>query len=230
MFEGIPPAPRSGCVLLPTADGKLVVYGGYSKTRLRKDVERGCVHSDMFLLTQASKNDAVRYKWIFVKQGGVRVSPRCGATAALLQHGANQALVFGGVYDNDEDDETLRGTFYNDLFALDLEKSHWRAVTLFEKRETDGTEGTKRRRRRRKRKDVEASDDEEEEEEEGDSDGKEESASEESASAQSVVMEDDGIFTVCPCFCFYLNVNLFLQICKNGNVTKKSRNVHLILR
>lgn len=228
MFVGIPPVPRSGCVLLPTADGKLVVYGGYSKTRLRKDVERGCVHSDMFLLTQASKNDAVRYKWISVKQGGVRVSPRCGATAALLQHGANQALVFGGVYDNDEDDETLRGTFYNDLFALDLEKSHWRAVTLFEKRETDGTEETKRRRRRRKRKDVgrEASDDEEEEEE-GDEDSDEK---EESASAQSVVVEDDGIFTVCPCFFFYLNVNLFLQICKNGNVTKKSRDVHLILR
>lgn len=197
---GIPPAPRSGCILLPTIDNKLVVYGGYSKIKLKKDVEKGCVHDDMFLLTQVNKNDAIKYKWTSVKQSGVRVSPRCGASATLTQHGANQAFVFGGVYDDDDDEETLRGTFYNDLFALDLEKLHWRAVTLSEKKETtDGTEGTKRRRRRKKQKDETRTSDDEEEEEEGEeenegSDEKEES--EESPSAQSVVVEDDGIFTV----------------------------------
>ena len=30
---------------------RLIVYGGYSKERLKRDVDRGQVHSDMFALT-----------------------------------------------------------------------------------------------------------------------------------------------------------------------------------
>lgn len=138
------------------------------------------------------------------------MSPRCGASATLIQHGANQAFVFGGVYDNDDDEETLRGTFYNDLFALDLEKLHWHAVTLSEKKETtDGTEGRGKKRRRRKQKDEtrKSDDEEEEEEEDGENEGSDEKEeSKESSSAQSVVVEDDEIFTVC--FFFFFNMNL----------------------
>lgn len=155
-------------------------------------MDRGCIHNDMFLLAQADKNDVTKYKWISVKPTGIRMSPRCGASATLIQPAVNQAFVFGGVYDNNEDDEEedLCGTFYNDLFVLDLEKLHWRVVTLTGKRETTVTNITEERRRRRKRK-------EESDEEEQNNDLDEKVMEDLSNSVQStVIVDDDGIFTV----------------------------------
>lgn len=159
-------------------------------------MDRGCIHADMFLLTQTNKNDKndlTKYKWICVKQTGIRVTPRCGASATLIQH-ANQAFMFGGVYDNnnddddDDDDENLCGTLYNDLFALDLEKLHWRAVTLTEKKATTVTD-TKGRRRKKK----------EEVNEESEQSNSDQEVSEESPNSiqPTVTVDDDGIFTVC---------------------------------
>jgi len=187
---GVAPAPRSGCILLPTMDNKIVVYGGYSKEKVKRNIDRGCIHDDMFLLTQADKNNVTKYKWVCVKQTGIRMSPRCGASAALIQPAANQALMFGGVYDNDNDDEEedLHGTFYNDLFALDLEKLHWHIVTLTGKKEITGTKG-----RRKKRKQKEESGEKSEE-----SNGSDEELMEHlSNSIQSTVtVDNDEIFTV----------------------------------
>lgn len=164
---------------------------------MKKDIDRGCVHADMFLLTQKpDKDDIIKYKWVSVKQAGVRVTPRCGVSAVLIQS-ANQAFVFGGVYDNDDDaDEVgLRGIFYNDLLALDLEKLHWRTVTLAEKKvAVDDSKGRGRRRRK-----------EETDKELGQSNNSdEEEASEESSNLEqpTVSVDDDGIFTVC-CFSFF---------------------------
>ncbi|XP_029158319.1 kelch domain-containing protein 4-like isoform X1 [Nylanderia fulva] len=187
---GIAPAPRSGCIFLPTSDNKLVVYGGYSKEKMKKDIDRGCIHADMFLLTQKSDKDVIKYKWVSAKQAGVRVTPRCGVSAALVQS-ANAAFVFGGVHDNDNDDddeEGLHGIFYNDLLALDLEKLHWRPVTLSEKKST--VDDSKGRRRRKK---------EETDKELGQSNiSDEEEAQEESSNLEqsTVTVDDDGIFTM----------------------------------
>lgn len=191
-LKGVAPAARSGCILLPTPDNKIVVYGGYSKEKVKKNVDRGCIYDDMFLLTQMNKNDATKYKWVSVKQTGTKISPRCGASATLIQPAANQAFIFGGVYDDDDDDEEedMCGTFYNDLFILDLEKLYWRVVTLTGKKEvTGGTEG--RRRRRRKQKEESG----EEVEQSNDSD--EEVIKDLSNSMQSTVtIDNDGVFTV----------------------------------
>ncbi|KMQ85036.1 kelch domain-containing protein 4, partial [Lasius niger] len=128
-------------------------------------MDRGCVHADMFLLTQTDKNDVTKYKWAFM---------------------------FGGVYDNDDhdnDEENLCGTFYNDLLALDLEKLHWRAVTLTEKKATTVTDDSKGRRRRKKK--------EEADKEVGQSNISDEEVSEESSNLEgpTVSVDDDGIFT-----------------------------------
>lgn len=190
-MKGVAPTPRSGCILLPTPDNKVVLYGGYSKEKVKKNMDRGCIHNDMFLLTQADKNDVTKYKWINVKPTGIRISPRCGVSATLIQPVANQAFVFGGVYDdnNDAEEEDLRGTFYNDLFMLDLEKLHWRVVTLTRRRETIVTGGTEGRRRRRKQR--------EESSEEKQSNDSDEEVIDLSNSVQStVIVDDDEIFTV----------------------------------
>lgn len=52
---GIAPSPRSGCVMLPTQDGTILIYGGYSKENIKKDIDKGFVHSDMFILQLDSK-------------------------------------------------------------------------------------------------------------------------------------------------------------------------------
>lgn len=57
-----------------------------------------------------------------VKQSGIKILPRCSTSATLIQ--PNLAYIFGGVFDEEEEEE-LRGTFYNDLLALDLEKFQW---------------------------------------------------------------------------------------------------------
>jgi len=52
---GIPPAPRSGCVMVALSDGKVLIYGGYSKEKIKREVDKGVIHADMFLLTPESK-------------------------------------------------------------------------------------------------------------------------------------------------------------------------------
>lgn len=54
-FSGNAPAPRSACQMIPLADGKILISGGYSKERVKKDVDKGTAHSDMFLLSPESK-------------------------------------------------------------------------------------------------------------------------------------------------------------------------------
>ncbi|XP_032679911.1 kelch domain-containing protein 4 [Odontomachus brunneus] len=185
---GILPAPRSGCVVLPTPDNKIMVYGGYSKEKVKKDLEKGCAHDDMFLLTP-DKNDATKYKWISVRQTGTRPTTRCGMSAALIQ--INQALLFGGVQDQEDEDceEDFQGTFYNDLFALDLEKFQWHKVILSGKKEDTTTE--RRRRRRPKEEGVEGSEDQQ-------NDDSEETSQESptNAAQSNTITVEDGIFTM----------------------------------
>lgn len=99
---------------------------------------------------------------------------------------SNLAYIFGGVFDSEEDEEDLTGSFFNDLYALDLEKFQWKSVSLSGKKD-----GATSRRRRRKEKG-----------EDGDEDG-EDSGEEETDEtpepmevAPTETTDDDGIFTV----------------------------------
>lgn len=50
------PSPRSACQLsVASKNNAVIVYGGYSKEKLKKDQERGIVHTDMFSLSLESK-------------------------------------------------------------------------------------------------------------------------------------------------------------------------------
>jgi len=42
----------------------------------------------------------------------------------------HRALLFGGVFDNVEDDENLESQFYNDQYIFDLEKTRWHSLLL----------------------------------------------------------------------------------------------------
>ncbi len=62
---GAAPAPRSGCVLFPLADGRgVAVFGGYCKEKGKKDAEKGKTLADMFILTPDSRNTILFYHTI----------------------------------------------------------------------------------------------------------------------------------------------------------------------
>lgn len=185
-LTGSIPAPRSGCIVLPMSDNKIMVYGGYSKERVKKDVDKGQVHTDMFVIAQ-DKHDKTGLKWksIMVKQTGIKFHPRCSSSGILINQ--NFAYVFGGVYDDndDNDDEELNGTFYNDLLALDMEKYQWKSINL------SGKKDPSLKKRRRKQDDGEDDGDNDDEDDKEDKEEMEVTKTE-----PTVVTSDDGIFTV----------------------------------
>uniref|UniRef100_A0ABM5EV50 Kelch domain-containing protein 4 n=1 Tax=Pogona vitticeps TaxID=103695 RepID=A0ABM5EV50_9SAUR len=117
--SGMGPAPRSGCHLATTPEGNIVVYGGYSKQRVKKDVDKGTLHTDMFLLQAPSTG---KWTWSRINPSGVKPSPRSGFSVTLGPSG--RSVLFGGVHD-EEEEECLEGDFYNDLYFYDLAKSRW---------------------------------------------------------------------------------------------------------
>lgn len=76
-----------------------------------------------------------------MKVGGVKPDLRCGSS---LQCYLNTCILFGGVADNDADNDTssssakankagvtrMRSVFYNDLHRLDLHKLKWYPVEV----------------------------------------------------------------------------------------------------
>ncbi|KAK3086220.1 hypothetical protein FSP39_015405 [Pinctada imbricata] len=165
---GSVPSPRSGCIMVSPPDQyRVVVYGGYSKEKVKRDVDKGTVHSDMYVLMPEGrhKDDSVpeKWKWQAVRPSGDRPSPRSGMTAVVTHD--NRAVCFGGVFDNEDGDEELEGQFYNDMYLLDLERHRWFPISL------RGRKGVTEKKKRRRKKEEGGEEGEEMEEED---DGKEE--------------------------------------------------------
>lgn len=53
--SGSVPSPRSGICFAATNDGKLIVWGGFSKSPVKKGIDRGVTHTDMFTLMNESE-------------------------------------------------------------------------------------------------------------------------------------------------------------------------------
>ncbi|XP_061629559.1 kelch domain-containing protein 4 isoform X2 [Phyllopteryx taeniolatus] len=155
--SGVAPLPRSACQMTSTPDGSgVIIYGGYSKLRLKKDIEKGTIHSDMFLLRQEGKAGQEKWTWSRLSPSGNKPPPRSGFSMAVGPSG--RAVLFGGVYD-EEEEETLEGDFYNDLYLFDTVKNRWYPSQL------RGNKTDKKKRRRGKKDEAggEAADKEKEE-------------------------------------------------------------------
>ncbi|XP_017128392.1 kelch domain-containing protein 4 [Drosophila elegans] len=139
----IVPSPRSGCCIAASPEGKIYVWGGYSRASMKKEADRGVTHTDMFVLSQdKNAGDADnKYKWAPVKAGGYKPKPRSSVGCTVAANG--KAYTFGGVMDVDEDDEDVHGQFGDDLLAFDLTSQTWRLQEIqaktspAEKKETD---------------------------------------------------------------------------------------------
>lgn len=82
-----------------------------------------------------------KWLWSRLSPSGSKPPPRSGFSSAMGP--AGRALLFGGVCD-EEEEETLEGDFYNDLYLYDTVKNRWfpgvlrvscRAVKLLRRRD-----------------------------------------------------------------------------------------------
>uniref|UniRef100_A0A1I8PKM2 Kelch domain-containing protein 4 n=1 Tax=Stomoxys calcitrans TaxID=35570 RepID=A0A1I8PKM2_STOCA len=130
------PPPRSACCMAATPDGKILVWGGYSKSQMKKDVDRGITHTDMYTLTPDKNTpDSNKFKWVSSKCGGYKPLPRSSVGCCTAPNG--KAYCFGGVMDIDEDEEDVKGQFGDDLLALDLTAMTWRLMEIHKKTKSD---------------------------------------------------------------------------------------------
>ncbi|KAJ8951339.1 hypothetical protein NQ318_009273 [Aromia moschata] len=179
--SGTPPAPRSGCCMMTLNDGRVLIYGGYSKEKLKKDVDKGHVYTDAYFLTP-DKNDATgtKFKWVQAKIGGIHFSPRCSMPVTTTPNNLS-AYFYGGVFDIEDDEENIAGNFFNDFHQLDLERLVWKNVAVNVKRDRDA------KTKRRKDKDDQAGNGDE---------GEEMEVEEAIEKAETMTISDDGIFKV----------------------------------
>ena len=145
------PKPRSGCQLAIHAnEDVLYLYGGYSKERNPTQKNEGIIHDDMWFINlkslagqSVSKGlDMSHLQWSRINKKGQAPSRRCGASMITYK---NKALIFGGVLDEEGKNHSITSTFYNDIFAFDMDRKRWFQLGLKQKKS-----GEKTRRRARK--------------------------------------------------------------------------------
>ncbi|NWW75378.1 KLDC4 protein, partial [Climacteris rufus] len=145
---GLGPAPRSACQMVASPEGNIIIYGGYSKQRIKKDVDKGTLHTDMFLLkAEGAGKEEDKWTWSRLSPSGVKPTPRSGFSVAAAPN--NRCLLFGGVHD-EEEEESLQGDFFNDIYFYDMAKNRWFPAQL------KGPRAEQRRRRRGRQAGTEA--------------------------------------------------------------------------
>ncbi|GIY69903.1 kelch domain-containing protein 4 [Caerostris darwini] len=180
------PPPRSACLFAPLTDGRILLYGGYSTEKVKKDVDKGITHTDMYYLLIDERAAPHKWKWVPAKPSGFPPSPRCGLSFAVSPN--NRAYIFGGVCDDDQD-ENLISVFCKDLYVLELDNGRFSPINLRGK-----ASGLMRKKRRGARdNDVKILDDDGEEEK---SEERNDVDVEVAERLKEVSIKSDDIFTV----------------------------------
>ncbi|KAK7208195.1 hypothetical protein BZA70DRAFT_39546 [Myxozyma melibiosi] len=122
--NSLKPEPRSGHSFVTTEEGA-VVWGGYSKVKNSQKKIVGKVHSDTWMLKLSPDLKTIR--WERRRKSAWAPSPRVGCS--MVYH-KGRGVLFGGVYDTQETEETLDSVFYNDLYAYQINTNKWFPLTL----------------------------------------------------------------------------------------------------
>lgn len=126
--QSIPDA-RSGHSFIPmsnAADG-LLVYGGYCKIKAKKNLQKGKILTDYWVLKPTNVNDVDSFRWERRKRTGFQPTPRVGCSMAYHK---GRGILFGGVFDYEETEETMESEYYNDLFSYNVESNRWFNMNL----------------------------------------------------------------------------------------------------
>ncbi|CEM28812.1 unnamed protein product [Vitrella brassicaformis CCMP3155] len=138
------PAPRSGTLMCLYPGGDcLYIYGGYSKNR-----DAGKIHQDCWMLNlKPLAGGGGRPHWERVGKKGNPPSIRASASSVVHK---NLAIVFGGVYDEDDGGLSMTSVYYNDLYAFDMERRRWYQLALRKKASDQADKKKKRTRKKAK--------------------------------------------------------------------------------
>ncbi|KAI9462684.1 galactose oxidase [Russula earlei] len=162
------PSPRSGFSFLSTPDG-IVLHGGYCKEYTKGKRPVGVMLDDTWLLrlvlastpessgSGKTKFDPLIVKWERRKRPSTAYTPalRSGATMALWA-AKGMGVLFGGVTDEDSDEETLKSIFWNDLNGYQVSgNGKWVSMML----KTPKKQGGKRKKDRTREDDDENDED-----------------------------------------------------------------------
>ncbi|XBW34705.1 hypothetical protein QEN19_000272 [Hanseniaspora menglaensis] len=121
------PDARSGCSLIPFDDG-MVLYGGYTKVKTtKKNISKGKILNDLWILKNFTANDLNKVRWEKKRKQGVQPSPRCGTS--WVSH-KGRGVLFGGVFDYEETEESLESEFFNDLYVYSQDINRWYNLKL----------------------------------------------------------------------------------------------------
>ncbi|KAI0783728.1 hypothetical protein C8Q75DRAFT_781691 [Abortiporus biennis] len=135
------PSPRSGFSFLASTDG-ILLHGGYCKEYVKGSRPIGIMLDDTWFLrmsvitetTEGKKapTDPLVVKWERRKRPSTAFAPslRSGCTMALWT-AKNTGILFGGVTDEDTNEETLDSVFHNDLYGYIVTgNGRWVSMTL----------------------------------------------------------------------------------------------------
>lgn len=135
------PDARSGHSMISCADGA-IIYGGYCKVKAKKNLQKGKILSDCWLLKMKSDPSAIRFERR--KKQGSAPSPRVGTSFCYHK---NRGIMFGGVFDFDESEEQIESQFYNDLFSYQIDNNRWFKLSLKPRRKQKEPTQTKEKSR-----------------------------------------------------------------------------------
>lgn len=113
------PDPRSGHSLICYND-ELFLYGGYTKVKAGKGLQKGKILTDTW--TMKMKSDIKQLRWERKRKQGWQPTSRVGCSMQLFK---GRGFMFGGVCDLDETEETLSSEFYNSLLSYNCETNRW---------------------------------------------------------------------------------------------------------
>jgi N-acetylneuraminic acid mutarotase len=164
------PHPRSGVQLcVHAAEDTLYLFSGYSKEKEDKKMKaqqatsgkerssqpEGRIHDDMWSISlkaavgtgtggsgSARTVDTSKLAWQRVKKRGQFPSPRCSASSVVYK---NKFIIFGGVFDEEGPRHSIQSTFFNDIYAFDLDRKNWFMLTLKAPKEKKVTKRQKKK-------------------------------------------------------------------------------------
>lgn len=141
------PASRSGFSFLPCAEG-VILHGGYCKRYVKGQRTQGVALEDTWLLKLTLGEDGDLFhsgtiEWQRRRKIGYTPGPRSGCTMSLWGN-RNMGVLFGGVTDVENDEESLESQCFNDLFGYQMAgNGRWISLNLRKPKKKGG-------RRRRK--------------------------------------------------------------------------------
>lgn len=119
------PSPRSGFQFFFDGDKSIHLYGGYCKIYTKGQKTRGLVHQDFWILRMGdgSPESLSSIRWERRrKAGGFVPSLRSGCTMVYYK---SRAVLFGGVSDLEESEETIESVCHSDAYQYSLDNNKW---------------------------------------------------------------------------------------------------------